>query len=583
MDFLKKAAVSPLHLKSAAAGRASAPRAGAKTACLGLALFCAPLSAFSHKPDKKGDQDLALKIFEAAVRFAPEITGEFAKEAGGPPAKSPQKTGGEKLKEPGKAVPFVKVKGQKIYLTSGFWRLTQLWLRLYIREAQNYCPCDLDPRLLAEEARASPPESLVLKKTKRGALEMAESLAGWTYSYGPAFAAANAAAEIAETVFFNWHVFCKLNNIIVMLAIRRIQKYFRIISYGRALDKSRLAMTLKQIWLARLLKKARKRAFFAFEGEISLRGGQALKAVDQEGRRPGNRIRWLRKLPESRLPIAVSRKRFFGKRSFLIIPRKRNPQHMRGKGFSDKVTSNGLFWILSIQEDILQRALKASESGGGRPAAWEAPEPAGDSPDSIRHYLIDEFLSKSHQSAPEAERRAARAAVSALLQDVENIFNPHLPPFERYLHAHIIELSMGFFAERHIEMAAAKIKELKRIQTFSETIRLRKHTGRFVYESYLFSDFLLSASMAADREKLAFYKYKSMKKILSFFESAGKIHKILEAAEDRALPETLKSFEEVNREFASIAPGREKNAAFFARPFGRPRLSCRELAARRPL
>ena len=602
---------------SGSALRDSGKKLAGKTACLCLALLCAPIAAFAHK--KEGTRDLALKIFEAASRFAPEITGEFIEEpavisdskgaaVGFPLAEAVselKKEGlfygsqaavgfplAEAVSEKGAApqnliVPYIKFQGRKIYLTSGFWKLTQYWLRLYLREIQNYCPCDLDPGLLIEEAKSRPPENLVYKKTRSAALKGAEVMTKWIYTYGTTYAVMKAAMEAAETILSTavggkgFHAFCRFNDLIVIFAARKIQKISRTFYYGKALNKSRLIMILKHIWLSRLLKKARRRAFFIIENSMSLRDEEALLALDQEARRPGNRIRWLRKAAQGPQPIAIKRDRFFGKRSFLIIPRKRNSQYMRGKNFADQVTSNGLLWILSIQENILYRALEASES-------WDSKKPAQikaasfeSAPDSIRQYLLDEFLSKNHPGASETEKWEIRAALEPLLQDVENIFNPDLPSFERYLYAHIIEISLGFFAERQMQILADKLKEIKGMQTLSERVELQKHTGLFIREAYGFADFLLSVSMAGDREKLAFYKYESMKKILAFFGHLRETHAILKVARDKTPQEIFKSFEERNKEFAALAPGREKRTVLSFIPFKDSLPKCRDLAARR--
>ncbi len=549
-----------------------------------------------------GNAELALQIFEAAARLSPEITGELAKEwpAGGGPLPFRAEASEAAGPHPAIVTPYIKAGGQKIYLNSGFWKLTQYWLRLYLRELQGWIPKDLDPQAMIEEAQTRPPEDLISKKVKKIAYGGGEVVARWAYSYGKIYAVLKVSLEAAETVLSTaiggkgMHAICRLNDIIIIVAVRRIQRYFRIISYGKTMNKGRLAMTLKNLWLSRRLKKAQRRAFFLYgqllsdnsrekpfeEGEIRLKSQEALMAIDRGGRRPGSRLRWLQKISQKPQPISLSKARFLGKRSFLAIPRKRNLQYIRGAEFADQAISEGLFWPLAVQENILFRALEESLDSAypDNTGFFGESSPGGpeNSPDSVRRHLMEEFLSK-YSFASEEDRRGAGLFLEALLQDIEIIFSAERPSFERYLNAHIADLSMRFFAEEHAKMLAAKIKELKAVQAFSEIRELQKHLGRFVYESNLFSDFLLSASMASDRRELAFHKPKSMKKALAFFGHLRETHQILASAALQSLTEVFESLEALNKEFASIAPGREKRTAFSFSPFRQSMPRCREM------
>ena len=574
---------------------------GLKKTFLFLLIFC-PLKGFSHGSSHSGrEMETALKIFEQALLLSPDFI--------------------EKTNPSSAITPYYKVNGHNIYLNSGFWLLTKNWLEVYIQEIEKYCPCDLSPDLLLEEAQNYVSQNLLANKGKEYLRTGVSISIDWTGRYGYTAALLKLSAEVAETILslsvgfvigsVPIHVACTAIDLMIIFLMRKMQRYLRAFSYGGKLKSGRLRTVVRTAWLFRKVKKARKKVFLYMDQALVFRQGE-LEKLSREG--PGNRrLLWieslkmetdslfqqiaeledLRKTASSkeeeqtftkRIQKAqkkieriskVKRKTFFGKafKSFLKFRR-----GLAGPHLQDTILKRGGLWPLSLEVNLMERTFTPSLSDFTKRAT-----PA---PDEIRRGLAEEFLLKRGGDFSDKDKLERKSFLEELLWDIDQIFDTSAPPSYRLMKANSIEEFLGTTLLTAYFKASREAFVRKYNLSFKEQKQLQWVFARFLNLFDSFSDFLNVIATIKDKKKIQFYKYESMEKLLAFFDYVQEVQSLLADShpDKQALFENLKS---KHRQLQTISLLKEKKTvsglrkkAYKLTPFVQNLPRCQKLVER---
>lgn len=560
----------------------------------------------SHFSERELETDL--KIFEKAVLLSPDFL--------------------DKAKD-NSVIPFYKIKGHKIYLDEGIWNLTRAWIRLYIEEIDKYCPCDLDPDLMIQEAKNYLPQGFFKQKIfnsgQRIGREISHQGAHLTARYGYTAATLKLSAELAETILSftvggkGIHILCNTVDIMIFPLMRGIQKHIRVFSYGRGFGVSGLLSSAKMAWFSRQIKNSQKRVFFHIDQALSFRE-QELEKVNKEGPRSlfhkkGHRLLWIKHLKRKTDPLfekitelelqlqnenlslkkqtsivkkieklkrkienvsKVNRRDFFGKRFkryLLLRTRRSRVAYTSGHSLQDKMAGKNILWPLSLQENVIERVLETDSYS----------KSVNINPDEIQDGLIEEFLFKKEEMRDflkdETELNNRKRAIQFLLADIEQIFNVKIPKGERLMKAHVIEATLGTLFAHYLKVSTSILSQ-KYGMSFAETMKLHWIFGGFFNLVYEFSDFLSSVSITKN-EKIQFYKYESIEKFLAFFDYLYEIQILLK--EDNNSISKQAVFERLNSQkhnLKVISLLKEKKTAFSLLPFRKALPQCEKLVKR---
>ena len=524
-------------------------------------------------------------------------------------------------------IPFYQIKGHKIYLNTGFWILTRAWIRIFQSEIEKYCPCDLDPDLILQEATDYLPQGFFRQKILNPGKDIGRAFgykgAHLTAQYGYTVAGLKLSAEVAETLLSLFvggkgiHVFCNAIDVMIFPLARRIQKYIRVFSYGGDFGGSGLLASLRMAWFSRQVEKSQKKVFFYIDQAVAFRETE-LEKINGEGPRSffhkrGHRRLWIeslkrktdplfeeiaeweqqqqdqslsskekriikRKIEKTRHKIEniskVNQKDFFGvrfKRYLLLRSRKARVTYMQGRNLPDEVIEKDVLWPLSLQENVIERALESHPSGSAPKA----------SPDEIREGLAEEFLLRRAGEASNSETGIERSfnnekqAVQFFLEDIAQIFNTEKSQSERLMTTRSIEMTLGALFAHYLKISHSVLSN-KYGMSFSEKMRLQWAFGRFFHLVYEFSDFLSFVSITKNKAKIQFYKYESMEKLLAFFDYLNEIQLLLKGNNI----DKLLVFDRLNsqeRKLRTISLSTEKKIAFSFLPFKKRTAQCKKL------
>ena len=269
---------------------------------------------------------------------------------------------------------------------------------------------------------------------------------------------------------------------------------------------------------------------------------------------------------------AVSKKGFFGKRYKRLLflrSRKGHPDYLKGVTFPDKTAETDWFWPLSIQENILERALKQGDHNS------EALDRKSVLPtDEIRTGLAQEFAQKIKESTPESTKEHVQH-IERVLMDIDNIFNPSLSFKERYLLAHIVEFGLTGFFKHYLNMINNRLTSSTKDMGFFGKIRLQgKLRGKFEYYVLVYSDFLKTIALT-NKTTIAFYKHSAMDSLLLFFEYLHHLDGI--ARQSYTKKELWAKLDQNLRRIQAFQIQREKRTAYSWIPFRSPLPYCRNL------
>ena len=575
--------------------------------CLICWMAClTPISSFAHGNHySEKEIETAMAVFEKAILLSPELTDQTSS-----------------------VVPFYKVNGHKIYLNNGFWNLTKAWLRIYIQEVKNYCPCDLDPELMIQTAKKHFPQSFSKQKADKTKNSIRNSSHLFTQSaakYGYTFAVAQLAFETAEAIFFTFvglpgaHAFCNIGNIAIVFTNRIIQKYTRAFSNGKHLSGSGAMFFLKMAWLSRQVRKSQNKAFFIID-ELLTFSEKKLEKVNQKGPKD-HRLLWLNKLKQKTDPLfkalfnleeenleledkleelagkesteknkiekqrkklkkqmekiqnkinhlsKVNRKSFFGnrfKRYLFLKSRKGQTAYMTGHHLPDKLLGKKNLWPIALQENILEQVL------GDKTHAFSLET----EPDEIQKALVEEFLNK-RQTNSESLFNGESQVVYSLLESIEQIFDTTKNSKSRLMITQSIENTLAVLFSQYFKISLS-VLEKKHNLSYKELFKLNWSFGRFVHSVYDFSDFLSSVSIAKNKDKIKFYKYESMEKLLAFLDYLYEVHLLLKGAQIEK-QELFDRLQARQQNLNSLSLIRKKKTAFSLIPFKTGQAKCNKL------
>ncbi|MDE0092331.1 MAG: hypothetical protein OXN83_03485 [Oligoflexia bacterium] len=568
-----------------------------------ISCFIILIPAFSHGNHySEKEIETALSVFEKVILLSPELI---------------EKTTASSV------TPFYKVNGHKIPLNDGFWNLTKAWLRIYIQEVENYCPCDLDPEIMIQTAKKHFPQSLPKQKINKSKASISSLSNLFTQSaakYGYTFAVAQLAFETAEAIFFTFvglpgaHAFCNIGNIAITFTNRIIQKYTRAFSNGQSLSASGLMFSLRMAWLSRQVRKSQSKVFFIIEEILSF-DEERLEKVNKTGPKE-HRLLWLNRLKQKTDPLIekqieleseleteyynienqleegedvdkmeklkkqmeklqnkinnhsqVNKKSFFGnrfKRYLFLFSRKGQTAYMTGHHLSDKILGKKVLWPLAVQENIFEQVL-------GYKTQTHSLETE---PDEIQKALVEEFLSK-RQNETESLFKEEPKVVYSLLESIEQIFDTTKDTRHRLMITQSIENSLAVLFSLYFKTSLS-ILEKKYNLSYKELFKLNWVFGRFFHSVYEFSDFLSSVSITKNKDKIKFYKYESMEKLLAFLDYLYEVQLLLKNTQH----ETAELFDRLqmrNQHLLSLSLLQKKKTAFSLIPFKKGQAQCKKL------
>ena len=569
-----------------------------------------PMQSFAHGNHySEKEIETALAVFEKAILMSPELLENTTTSS---------------------VIPSYKVDGHKIYLNEGFWNLTRAWLKIYIQEFENYCPCDLDPELMIQTAKEHIPKGFLGQtaiNTKNRSKNLSAQLTQLTGQYGYLFAVLKLSSEAAETILSVFmgmkgaHIFCNVIDVMIIPLIRKFQKYIRVFSYGQSLSNSGLMFSLRMAWLSRQINKSQNKVFFILEEALKF-NEDMLKQVNQKGPKQ-HRLLWLNKLKQKTDPLferillleeqyqelekqlenteslsaqnkinqkkkklakkidklknkiyqisAVQRKSFFGtrfKRYLLLKSRKGHTTYMTGHHLQDKITGKKSLWPLGLQENILEQVLDSTPHITNLETE----------PDEIQKALVEEFLNK-RRAETTPHFNGEKQVVYSLLKSIEQIFDTTESQKKRMLISQSIESALAVLFAQYLKISLS-VLEQKYSLSYKDLIRLNWQFGSYFHSIYDFSDFLSAISIVNNTNKIKFYKYEAMEKLLAFLDYLYEIQLLLK---DRQADkeELFRRLQNRRKHFLSLSLLREKKTAFSLIPFKKGIPTCKKLVEKR--
>ena len=569
----------------------------------------------SHYSEK--EIETARSVFEKAILLSPEFIEQT---------------------DANSVVPFYKYGGHKIYLTDGFWNLTRAWLRIYIQELENYCPCDLDPELMIQTAKKHTPQNFFKQKAvriKNASRSFSYEATQLAAQYGYTMAVLQLSFEMAEAVFFTFvglpglHAACNLGNLAAIFLVRKFQKYIRTFSYGKELSNSRLIFSLRMAWLSRQIRKSQNKVFFIIKEALDF-NEESLESVNKKGPK-GHRLLWLNKLKQKTDPLfekislleeelynleeksektagegfvgenkieqrkkrlkkqieklknkishlfQMNRLSFFGSRRFkkhlFLKSRKKHFAYMTGHGLSDTIigqkklwflTLHEPLWPLALQENILEQVLNNKEQ----------PHSLQTEPDEIQKGLTQEFLSRRHANT-DTLFKGEEQVVYSLLESIERIFDTKTDIATRMMITQSIERTLAVLFFRYLKISLPII-EKKYSLSYTELIKLNWNFGHFFRSVYEFSDFLNSVSITKNKDKIKFYKYEAMEKLLAFLDYLYEVQTLLTNTQ-AGKEELFNRLQARQQHLASLSLLKNKKTAFSLVPFKKAQAQCKKL------
>ena len=477
-------------------------------------------------------------------------------------------------------------------------------------------------------------------KTKNTGKKISYSTSKLTAQYGYTAATLKVSSEIAETILSVFmgmhgaHIWCNVIDAAIIPLARYFQKYIRVFSYGNKLSYSRLIFSLRMVWLSRQIRKSQKKAFFIIETALDF-NKESLEQVNQKGPKK-HRLLWLNKLKRKTDPLfeqisqleqeyhslenrteetaiseskialqqkkltkkieklkakinrlsQVNRKSFFGnrfKRYLLLRSRKGQTAYMSGQYLPDKIAGKKILWPLALQENILEPILNHKNQA-----------PSLDiEPDEIQKGLVEEFFLKRQTSAPysikepadhlkiqqkndpKAMSKESHHFVYSLLESIEQIFNTEKDKKIRMMNSLAIENNLAVLFGRYLQLSLSVLNQRYNL-SYKELIRLYWLIGRFSHSVYEFSDFLSSVSIVKNKNKIKFYKYEAMEKLLAFLDYLYEVQTLL-ANKQLNKEEIFNTLRERQENLISLSLLRDKKTAFNFIPFKKAQARCNKL------
>jgi len=546
----------------------------------------------------------ALAVFEKAMLLSPELTESVKKNA---------------------TIPFYQLGDHTVYLDGGFWDLTRAWIRIYIEELKKYCPCDLNPDLMIEEAKDYIPQGFFhqkIVKLKPWVHDISGLGVHLTAQYGYIAAILKLSAEVAETILSftvggkGIHVLCNAIDIMIFPFVRSIQKYARVFSHGKTLNESSFLLPMRMAWFSRKIKKSQSRVFFHIQEALAFRQVE-LDKINSSGpksvfHRRGHRLLWIESLKRKTDPLfeeiknleselnsenislkrknkiiqrieklkakiqqvsRLNRKDFFGmrfKRYFLLRSRKGRKAYMQGNGLANRVAGRHILWPLSFQENILEKVLTEKSIETSLEVDVDV--------DEIRDGLIEEFLSQKNIDKNSSGFEEHKKAVQSFITDIEIIFDVTKPYAVRLMKVYAIETTInGLFY--HYFKITSSILAGKYQMSFSDKMKFQWAFGKFFNLSYRFSDFLAAIAMTKKTQIAQTYKYESMEKLFAFLHYLYEVQTLLKDQTGITKEEFFERLKMKDHQLRSISLD-QKKTIFGTLPFKSKSITCRKLVGK---
>ncbi len=530
---------------------------------LTLGLACA--SASAHGPN-----DMDIEPFIAVMSDIADLTPEIVTTSGASQA-------------------TIKVAGHHLALNGPFWQLVRGWIRVYYHQLQEDCDHCLpgDEHQFEQSAEDHIARTFFELKVNSPLRESIEHIAVGTADIGarlgPTALVSKVSSEVAETVLSKMvggggvHIVCNLIDAAIIFGTRHIQSAWRSFAWAPRLGSSGLTTLIRHGFVSSSAARAFKRVQF-----VAVADGlneEALREVDLEGpnrwwgyAREGKRAQWVRKFLRNG-SARVSKREYLGgrmKRYLLLKGRKRgHSQYMRGNNPMDQVLTGNVLWILAVQENILERSLRAGVDSNELPTMASK---FGSDTDEIRQGLAEEFARGHTEKA---------RLMDGLMKEVEVIFNPEAPSRLRYAQVAILESVLTGFVYGTFGNILNEKGELhgNSWSGIGRQFRLRWKTGRFASYIYEWADFLRVAALQKDPDKLYRHKYEMMEVLSRLFEHFGETQSLMTANSRNDLEVFEREFAVREKRLRSFKPWREKRIAYSWIPFRRPMPMCRDMNA----
>jgi|GEM_PF-3848181 hypothetical protein len=581
-----------------------------KILCLLSFLVLTPLSprAFAHEDHDMDSFNLenTFRVLQAATELEPQEEAPL-----------------------GSAVPVLTVSGKKIVMNSHFWELVRAWVRIYHQEVRRDCEdcVDFNEDELLSQAKDMARQGFFSTKVLSPFSHAAEHITLETADIGARLGnvalVTKVASELAETVLSKAvggggvHVLCNIIDAVILFGTRHLQVAARLPVWGVRLGAGNFGMGLRYWLVSRAVRRAQKRVTFV-TGPMEL-DQETLALVDGEGPSAkrwwnsidqGKRSLWLNwlkkktdasyrdleqvnaqlekdpgdrelKKQKSRLEKKIynyaqlKRKNFLGTRykRFFYLKARRGKTQLKGKAPIESGLNKDVFWILSVQENVLNRAL-IPQGDQKIAAAFQVKELKSPlSEDEVLVGLAEEAV----RNAPEQERADRLQLVKGLLTDVEFVFDPSQPRAERYLQTEVIENTLAQFVYQLIQWKMDTLPEAEGgwLSRLWQTSKLRWSSGQFARYVYEYTDFLRLAAATNSEVFRERYKYEAMETLLRIFKHLENLKGIL----DQNLPpnQLFTPLSEANQSLKTFKPWQEKKTSYSWIPLRRVYPRCEAL------
>ena len=294
----------------------------------------------------------------------------------------------------------------------------------------------------------------------------------------------------------------------------------------------------------------------------------------------------------------VNRKSFFGnrfKRYLLLRSRKGQTAYMTGHHLSDKIPGKKTLWPLTLQENILEQALDNKTHTFSLETE----------PDEIQKALVEEFFEKRHTDTTKLRKgekqaihslkdltdkfsenintnpntkslfKGEKKVVYSLLESIEQVFDTTKDIKSRMMITQSIEAVFTALFGQYLQMSLSVLQHRYNL-SYKELINLYWIVGRFSHSIYEFSDFLSSVSITKNKDKIKFYKYESMEKLLAFLDYLYEVQILLTNTQFEKA-ELFNKLQIRNQNLMSLSLLKEKKTAFSLIPFKKTQAQCKKL------
>lgn len=521
------------------------------------------------------------------------------------------------------AFPYITPGRQRIGWDNAGSDLLRNLARLYRHKLHDSCPFAIDESVFTQTVPYHVAKGIISSHIKPLIESGATKITGIGSEYGETAAVAKGVSEIAETVISlstplkGIHILCTASDIVIIAAVRKVQIYGRVFKNSPMLEQNRFAALARLAWIRRKMIQGLKEVLIQLESNKI--DDEALEEVNREGRN-NNRRRYIKHVsaragilfhqireidsqlenknlsPEERKKLtdkkdklyrkiadiaAVARKDLFGSRyglSGFTLHRKWKRTHVKGHTFPDKLTARHWLWPLQVQE-VWNRSLDHSLVHQAAEEMKESLRPPLKE-DDIRRGLAEEFYDSLPEHLRSLNREDHIQSIEYMMGDVERIFDPSLSVEKKHFLALHIDMLLTSLFNGFIQIINEETVKNLNVQGFFKRLwsimRLSWKHYRFARYSHIYSDFLLTASLAKNESALMSYKYEAMENFLMFMKYLIELDHI--AYSVKAAPAIFAALDESIHPIQASLVSKRKRTKFSFIPFKKPKPPlCRDL------